>query len=59
METKVDILAEALPLLDIITMLLVGEDLVTGLVYVLVIKCVTKDELVKVSFILLIIVLNG
>ncbi|UOQ48248.1 hypothetical protein MUN88_19770 [Gracilibacillus caseinilyticus] len=58
MENHIDVLAETLPLLDIITMLLIGDNLITGLVYVLLIKSVTDDELLKVSFILLIIVFN-
>ncbi|MEA3320846.1 MAG: hypothetical protein U9Q88_12635 [Bacillota bacterium] len=57
---EIDIIDEGvLPLLDIITILLVEDNPITGIVLLTLLKMVTKDRLVRISFILLIIVFGS
>jgi hypothetical protein len=49
---------EVLLLLDMITILLIDENPVLGIVLVGLLKAVTKDRAARIAFILLIIVLN-
>ncbi|RFA32659.1 hypothetical protein CAI16_17240 [Virgibacillus dokdonensis] len=58
MESELDILTEEIPILDIITILLVEDDLITGIALVLLLKMITDDKIIKISLILLIIVLS-
>ncbi|QFT88961.1 hypothetical protein FIU87_09915 [Bacillus sp. THAF10] len=57
---EIDIIDEGvLPLLDIITILLVDDNPINGIVLLALLKMVTKDRLVRISFTLLIIVLGS
>ncbi|AUJ25229.1 MULTISPECIES: hypothetical protein [Virgibacillus] len=58
MENTFDILNEEIPVLDIIAVLLVEDDPITGIVFVLLLKMVTDDKIIKISLILLIIILS-
>jgi hypothetical protein len=59
-DLEIDIIDEGvLPLLDIITILLVEDNPITGIVLLTLLKMVTKDRLVRISFILLIIVFGS
>ncbi|MBD7963243.1 hypothetical protein [Fictibacillus norfolkensis] len=51
-------LDEVLLLVDIITILLVEERPILGLVFIGLLKVVAKDRMIRIAFILLIIVLN-
>ncbi|WP_144697611.1 hypothetical protein [Fictibacillus phosphorivorans] len=51
-------LDEVLLLVDIIAILLVEERPILGLVFIGLLKVVTKDRSIRIAFILLIIVLN-
>jgi hypothetical protein len=57
-ETDIDIIDEVLPLLDIIAILIIEDDPIIGIVLVALLKLVTKDRIVKISLILLVIVLG-
>ncbi|SHH90047.1 hypothetical protein SAMN05421807_11831 [Virgibacillus chiguensis] len=58
MESTFDILNEEIPILDIITILFIEDDPITGIALVLLLKMVTDDKMIKISLILLIIVLS-
>ncbi|MBZ5749616.1 hypothetical protein [Metabacillus rhizolycopersici] len=58
MELESDIIDEVIPLLDIITILIVEDDPIIGIVLVALLKLVTEDKIAKVSLILLVIVLG-
>ncbi|WP_141130679.1 hypothetical protein [Virgibacillus dokdonensis] len=58
LENTFDILNEEIPVLDIIAVLLVEDDPITGIVFVLLLKMVTDDKIIKISLILLIIILS-
>ncbi|WP_121640563.1 hypothetical protein [Virgibacillus sp. Bac330] len=58
MESTFDILNEEIPILDIITILFIEDDPITGIALVLLLKMVTDDKIIKISLILLIIVLS-
>ncbi|MBM7648472.1 hypothetical protein JOC78_001418 [Bacillus ectoiniformans] len=53
-----DLIDEVLPLLDILTIFLLEDDPIIGIVLVAILRAITKDKIVKLSFILLIIVLG-
>ncbi|MEH7254999.1 hypothetical protein V7111_23085 [Neobacillus niacini] len=57
-ETDIDIIDDVLPLLDIITILIIEDEPIIGIVLVALLKLVTKDRIVKISLILLVIVLG-
>ncbi|WP_139300191.1 hypothetical protein [Virgibacillus chiguensis] len=58
LESTFDILNEEIPILDIITILFIEDDPITGIALVLLLKMVTDDKMIKISLILLIIVLS-
>ncbi|MET3726902.1 hypothetical protein ABID52_000483 [Fictibacillus halophilus] len=51
-------LDEVLLLVDIITLLLVEDRPVLGIVFIGLLKVIAKDRMIRIAFILLIIVLN-
>lgn len=57
-ETDLDIIDEVLPLLDIITILIIEDDPIIGIVLVALLKLVTEDRTIKISLILLVMVLG-
>lgn len=57
-ETGLDIIDEVLPLLDIITILIIEDDPIIGIILVALLKLVTEDRTVKISLILLVMVLG-
>lgn len=58
-ETGLDIIDEVLPLLDIITILIIEDDPIIGIVLVALLKLVTEDRTIKISLILLVMVLGA
>lgn len=53
---EIDIIDEGvLPLLDIFTILLVEDNPIPGIVLLTLLKMVTKDRMIRISFILLVI----
>lgn len=58
-ETDLDIIDEVLPLLDIITILIIEDDPIVGIILVALLKLVTEDRTVRISLILLVMVLGA
>ncbi|KAB2335065.1 hypothetical protein [Bacillus mesophilum] len=58
MISESNIIDEVLPLLDIITILIIEDDPIIGIVLVTLLKLVTEDRIARISLILLVIVLG-
>lgn len=58
MDAESNIIDDVLPLLDIITLLIVEDNPIIGIVLVALLKLVVKDRLPRISLVLLVIVLG-
>lgn len=56
---EIEIEEFVISLLDIITILIVEDNPALGIVLLLLLKMVTKDKMIRISFILLVIVLDA
>lgn len=56
---EIEIEEFVISLLDIITILIVEDNPALGIVLLILLKMVTKDKMIRISFILLIIVLDA
>lgn len=59
MKIDLSIISEVIPLLDIITILLLEENPILGIVLVLLLKSVTEDIVARIALILIIIAFNA